>query len=112
MRIALCHLDDIAEGKARGFHPPGLAGPPIFLVRRDGVVHAYRDACPHYEDGTRMAWRRDEYLNGDGTHIACASHGALFEIATGLCVLGPCLGQRLEPVVVEISTDGVVEITC
>ncbi|MDQ0137619.1 hypothetical protein J2T08_005563 [Neorhizobium galegae] len=37
-----------------------------------------------------MAWKSDVYLNGEGTHLACHSHGALFDIETGECVLGPC----------------------
>ena len=28
----------------------------------------------------------------------CGKHGALFELGTGLCVDGPCKGQRLVPV--------------
>ena len=43
-----------------------------------------------------MAWRRDAYLNAAGDRIVCAAHGALFEIDSGLCVLGPCLGDRLQ----------------
>jgi nitrite reductase/ring-hydroxylating ferredoxin subunit len=43
-----------------------------------------------------MAWRRDAYLNAAGDRIVCAAHGALFEIDTGLCVLGPCLGEQLQ----------------
>jgi nitrite reductase/ring-hydroxylating ferredoxin subunit len=107
--ITLCHLDDIPDGGARGFKPPGLVGKPVIVIRKGGQVHAYRDACPHY-DGTPMAWRKDAYLNGDGSYLVCASHGALFEISTGLCILGPCLGDRLEYVAVEISADGDIVI--
>lgn len=45
-----------------------------------------------------MAWRKDAYLNGKRTHIACHAHGALFEIETGICIQGPCLGKALEAV--------------
>ena len=50
------------------------------------------DACPHYGD-TPMAWRTDAYLNAARDRIVCASHGAEFEIETGLCVTGAALGQ-------------------
>lgn len=45
-----------------------------------------------------MAWRKDAYLSGDGQHIVCHAHGARFDIATGVCNLGPCLGHALTPV--------------
>ncbi len=58
-----------------------------------------------------MAWRKDAYLNGDGTRIVCHAHGAQFEIASGVCVLGPCLGQKLERVDIEVAEDGTVILT-
>lgn len=30
--------------------------------------------------------------------IQCATHGALFEIETGHCIAGPCLGQNLQKI--------------
>jgi nitrite reductase/ring-hydroxylating ferredoxin subunit len=57
-----------------------------------------------------MAWRKDEYLNAARDRIVCAAHGAQFDIATGVCTLGPCLGQRLEPVVLCVR-DNEIYIT-
>jgi naringenin degradation protein FdeD len=37
----------------------------------------------------------------------CASHGALFEKSTGYCVAGPCAGQSLQTLPLEVS-DGYV----
>ena len=45
--------------------------------------------------GLPLAQRLDDYLTPDGTLIACDWHGALFAIESGLCVGGPCRGQRL-----------------
>jgi len=101
----LCKGRDLAEGCARGFDPRGEGNDTIFVVRKDGRLHAYRDACPHYGD-TPMAWRKDAYLNGDATRIVCHAHGAQFDIASGTCLLGPCLGQRLTPVPVAVTDDG------
>lgn len=107
--MRLCRLNEVLDGQARGFSVPGLQR-KVILVRRGVSVFAYRDSCPHYEGGTPMAWKADRYLNGEGTHLACHSHGALFEIETGECVLGPCLGQRLTKVPVRISPSGDIEI--
>ena len=101
--MELCKLSEIEEGRARGFAVPGLSC-KVIVVRQGGVAHAYLDSCPHYEGGTPMAWKRDAYMNGDGDFLACHSHGALFEIETGECVLGPCLGQSLT--VVPVAVDG------
>lgn len=92
----LCRFDEVPEGGSRGFDPEGRGQASVFAVRRADTVHVYADRCPHH--GTAMAWRRNEYLNAAGDRIVCAAHGAQFEIESGLCVLGPCLGDRLTPV--------------
>jgi nitrite reductase/ring-hydroxylating ferredoxin subunit len=51
-----------------------------------------------------MAWRKDAYLNAAGDRIVCAAHGAQFDIESGVCTLGPCLGQRLQPVALIVTT--------
>lgn len=79
-------------------------------MRRNDTVFAYLDACPHYSSGTPMAWKKDAYLDGEGGHLACHSHGALFDIETGECVLGPCLGQSLKKVRVHMTSRGTIEI--
>ncbi|MBV5291388.1 MULTISPECIES: Rieske (2Fe-2S) protein [Curvibacter] len=103
--IRLCHLDDLPEGSSRGFDPLQQGQDSVLLVRRQGQVHAYRDACPHH-GGTPMAWRKDAYLNAAGDRIVCHAHGAQFDIATGQCTLGPCLGQALARLAIEQSPQG------
>lgn len=105
----LCHLADLPDGAARGFAVAGLRC-KVIVVRQGARVHGWRDLCPHYAGGTPMAWKRDAYLNGAGTHIACAAHGALFEIDTGVCVQGPCLGQRLTRVPLVVDDSGAVHL--
>ena len=101
----LCAVGDLLEGQVKGFAEQG-----VFALRFNGIFHVYQDACPHYGD-TPLAWRKDAYLNADGTRIVCAAHGALFEPDTGLCVLGPCLGQSLQSVPVDLNADGSLVIT-
>lgn len=55
-----------------------------------------------------MAWRKDAYLNRDGTRIVCHAHGAQFDPVTGVCLLGPCLGQALSAVRLHIDEAGTV----
>jgi nitrite reductase/ring-hydroxylating ferredoxin subunit len=91
--MRLCHLDDLPVIGSRGFDPQHTGQDSLLLVRRGEQVFAYVDRCPHHD--TPMAWRKDAYLNGPGDRIVCAAHGAQFEIDTGVCTLGPCLGQSL-----------------
>jgi len=107
-QVSLCRTEDIGEGEARGFGPVGGYRRRIIVLCKEGRLHAWLDACPHYPQGTPMAWRSNAYLNGDGTHIACHSHGALFDIETGECVLGPCLGQGLTRVALTVNEEGEV----
>lgn len=92
----LCRLDELLDGDSRGFDLEGKGQASVFAMRWNGLVHVYADRCPHH--GTPMAWRRDAYLNAARDRIVCAAHGAQFDIATGLCVLGPCLGDQLRSV--------------
>ena len=108
--VRLAHVDDFSDPGARGFDPGEARRDTIFVVRRGASLRAYRDACPHFGD-TPMAWRKDAYLNGDGTRIVCHAHGAQFDIASGECLLGPCLGQRLTPVEIEVTTSGDIMLT-
>lgn len=89
--IALCPVDDIAEGAAKGFE---IDGDSIFALKFDGELHAYRNSCPHL--GVELNWLEDQFFDLDGAFIQCATHGALFEPNTGACVAGPCHGEALE----------------
>ena len=97
----LCRLDDIQDGTSRGFGPApgGFIG--LFAIRRGAAAHAYVNSCPHI--GVALDWAPNDFLTRDGAHIVCATHGALFAIDTGLCVQGPCKGDRLEAVPVTLE---------
>jgi nitrite reductase/ring-hydroxylating ferredoxin subunit len=100
--IKLCRLHDIDDGRARNFVLQMRAGRfHGFVVRREERVFGYLDRCPHA--GMPLAQKLDDYLIPDGSLIACSWHGALFNPDTGLCVGGPCVGQKLSgwPVHVE-----------
>lgn len=102
---ALCRLDELPEGTSKRFPPPpgGFAG--LFAVRHDGIVRVYVNSCPHL--GVPLDWVPDRFLSADGTLIVCATHGARFRIADGVCVQGPCFGEVLESVLIQVK-DGVI----
>ncbi len=102
--VRLCRLDEIAEPGARNFVLQiGEARFVGFVVRKDGAVHGYADRCPHA--GNPLAIELDRYLTADAALIKCDWHGAGFDIGTGVCVIGPCVGARLTVWPVE-AADG------
>ena len=83
--------------------------PPLrlFVVRKDGILAAYRNRCPH--TGAPLEWLPDQFLDLDNSFIQCAIHGALFRPEDGYCLRGPCVGQSLEPLALEV-VDGRIRL--
>jgi len=79
-----------------------------FVIRHGGDLYAYRNECRHIP--MTMDWVENRFLSRDGCHVQCATHGARYEIATGLCVDGPPLGERLHPLPVE-AVGGEIVVT-
>ncbi|MCE4556591.1 Rieske 2Fe-2S domain-containing protein [Pelomonas sp. P8] len=102
-------MDDLPERGSRGFDPLGRGADTVFVVRQGEMLRAYLDRCPHYGD-TSLPWRKDRYLDAAGEAIVCAAHGARFDPATGACLLGPCLGQSLTAVPLDLNPQGELTI--
>ena len=85
---ALCRLDDIADGDAKGFEGEEGSFIGLLAVRQGDRVYVYQNACPHI--GTPLDWTPDRFLTVDRRHLICATHGAQFTIDTGECISGPC----------------------
>jgi nitrite reductase/ring-hydroxylating ferredoxin subunit len=69
-------------------------------VKTSKGVAAYVNNCPHA--GHPLNFKADRFLTPDRNLILCASHGALFTRDQGLCIAGPCPGQSLTPVPIEV----------
>ncbi|MFQ5467731.1 MAG: Rieske (2Fe-2S) protein [Kiloniellaceae bacterium] len=102
----LCRLDHIVDGQARGFMLPD--GREIFVVREGAAVYGYLNVCPH--QCMPLDWTPDRFISDDTGLVLCATHGAMFEIADGLCVSGPCTGAYLRAVPVRVDADGQVMV--
>ena len=71
------------------------------IVYRDGDhVRAWLNICPHA--GRRLDWAPGQFLKSKDGFLVCAAHGASFELAGGECVAGPCRGESLRAVEVEV----------
>ena len=100
-RVVVCALSELADGAAREFEFQTSEGlREGFVVRRGECLVAYRNVCPHL--GNPLNWKPDAFLTRARDQIMCSVHGAVFEIETGLCVGGACLGRSLTAIPVEV----------
>jgi nitrite reductase/ring-hydroxylating ferredoxin subunit len=53
----------------------------------------------------------DQFLSLDNLHIQCATHDALFNLHDGTCVAGPCAGDRLTGVPLQLESGNVYLLT-
>lgn len=106
--VLLARLDELQHGAVREI-PLGETDWPLtcLLLRMGEEVHAYLNRCPHAL--RQLNFRPGVFLNADGTLIQCSSHGALFEKDTGLCVAGPCAGESLRRIPVDV-VEGAVRL--
>lgn len=103
--IFICTSTDVAEG-GNGVRFPVCAGREVttgFVVRFDGVAHAYLNRCAHVP--IELDWTPGEFFESSGLYIMCATHGAIYTPDTGYCTGGPCRGSRLRKIAV-IEKDG------
>ena len=103
--IFICDSADVAEG-GKGIRFPVNAGREVttgFVIRFDGVAHAYLNRCAHVP--IELDWAPGEFFESSGLYIMCATHGAIYTPDTGYCTGGPCRGSRLRKITV-VEKDG------
>ncbi|WDS35803.1 Rieske (2Fe-2S) protein [Pseudoxanthomonas sp.] len=77
------------------------------VVLRDGdAVRAWLNVCPHA--GRRLDWAPGKFLLSKAGQLVCAAHGATFELQGGQCLAGPCRGEALRAVSVQVRDGKVV----
>ena len=91
---------DIPENGSTGFD---YKGEKYFAVKKQHKIYIYKNSCPHL--GIALEWLEDQFLDSSGSMIQCANHGALFVIENGICVAGPCSGQKLTAVKFKVVND-------
>ena len=109
------HASAVAIGRVDAIPPGGLVEveaevegePESLILHRDdaGAVRAWRNICPHA--GRRLDWAPGQFLRAKDGSLVCAVHGASFELEAGRCIAGPCRGDALRAVQVQVR-DGEV----
>ena len=104
MTISLCRTNEINDPGSKGFeieHNGHTIN--LFVVHKDGEFHAFVNSCPH--TGVNLDWQEDQFLDMENTFIQCSTHDALFEITSGECIAGPCVGKSLSTIKLNIRNN-------
>jgi nitrite reductase/ring-hydroxylating ferredoxin subunit len=77
----------------------------LMLFRHSDHVHGYHNVCPH--QGRNLNFAPDRFLFDPDGKLVCPHHGALFDVASGECLQGPCRGASLRAIDVFVDGDNV-----
>jgi nitrite reductase/ring-hydroxylating ferredoxin subunit len=108
-RHPVCELLSLGDPGSRGFVVESKNGTvALFVVRQGECLAAYKNSCPH--TGVNLEWQSDQFLDLSNSYIQCATHGALFRLEDGYCLRGPCAGDYLESVEVQLEQGRVIVV--
>ncbi len=103
----LCRLAEIQDGRAKEFSfCAGDDRRNIFIHRTGDQVYAYENSCPHAHIPLNMT--EGVFTEKSGIYFICQNHGALFDIKSGLCLAGPCNGQSLSAIEVDVKDGNII----
>jgi nitrite reductase/ring-hydroxylating ferredoxin subunit len=98
--IMLCNVATLKSQHCLGFDPFATGKDTLFAIYRDNDVFVYQNRCPH--EPVPLEYRRHHFMTKDRSQIMCFVHGARFEVDTGNCIHGPCLGEPLQKIAYQI----------
>jgi nitrite reductase/ring-hydroxylating ferredoxin subunit len=76
----------------------------VFVCRFGKEYHAYVNECPHHH--TRLDWEKNNFFEPNYLKVLmCGKHGSTFDPETGVCLSGPCKGERLEKILCFVDDD-------
>ena len=103
----ICHRSEFEQSQCLAFRYRASNGEVIdaIVIDNGDTIVAFKNSCPHQQ--VQLSWEQDDWYNADGDKLFCIFHGALFQMYDGLCVRGPCLGQSLQSVSIEMDGDAV-----
>lgn len=111
-RIRAGARDELAGDRVLGVpiapDPSGTPREALVLLDPSGNVRAYVNRCRHLpiplDGGTRR------YLDDSNRFLMCGTHGALYRREDGYCFEGPCRGQSLRTLDLEVDPAGTIWI--
>ena len=100
-RIKIARVENVVEGGTLKF-PFSRDGRPAegFLARFQGNLVAYENQCRHHP--VHLDFETGRFFTPEGGHFICQTHNAIYEPLTGLCVRGPCEGESLKRLEIQV----------
>ena len=102
----LCAAQDVGEGQGKevvfGEGKEAFRVVVLFVKSR---WFAFHNCCPHFS--IPLNYDPDRFHIFDEDLLMCAHHTAIYRIADGECIDGPCFGAKLTSIPVECTTDAV-----
>ena len=106
MKLRVAKASDVKEGEPHSFRLVREGRfVNCFLIRFKGELLAYENKCRHIP--ISLDYDDARFLDKEGRYIVCQTHGAMYEPSTGECVEGPCSGETLFSVPLEITASGI-----
>jgi nitrite reductase/ring-hydroxylating ferredoxin subunit len=103
----ICPADALADGSSMKFLLRAGDRPvEAFLIRFEGRHYAYRNRCAHMALG--LDFDDNDFFTVDQRALICKTHGAVYHPDSGVCFSGPCYGEALDPVAIEVRDGRVV----
>lgn len=103
--LALARIEELADPCAIVVPIDGDAYATLIVTRSGDHIAAFRNRCPHAAYPLQRADGR--IVVQEGRYLVCGAHGASFTLTDGACAGGPCNGDGLERVAIEVR-DGLV----
>jgi nitrite reductase/ring-hydroxylating ferredoxin subunit len=104
--IFLCRIAELLDpGTKNVVLGEGEDALDIIIIQTKGTRYAYINCCPH--QFIPLETFPNHFLTEDKRFFLCSGHGARFELDTGVCHSGPCLGRGLDRLAIEEKEGGV-----
>ena len=102
----LCGAQEVAEGQGKEIvFGEGKDAFRIVVLRLKQGWFAFHNCCPHFS--LPLNYEPDRFHIFDEDLLMCAHHTAIYRVADGECIDGPCLGSHLTPIDLEHRADAI-----
>jgi nitrite reductase/ring-hydroxylating ferredoxin subunit len=103
----ICAIETLSDGSSLKFRVlEGDRPMEAFLIRFDGEYYAYKNRCAHM--ALTLDLDDNDFFTIDFRGLICKTHGAVYYPDDGLCISGPCLGESLEAIPIEVRDNSVL----
>ena len=102
---SLARVEDIGDPGAIVVNPSACS---VLITRTGAAIAAFHNRCPHA--GYPLQRADGRVLVQEGRYIVCGAHGASYALDSGACAGGPCNGEALTRIAVEVRDGEILTI--